>query len=309
MRKLLHTPIYLKVALIGVVLCLALPVQAQQAASDPKKPGFTERIRLANGLELFPTPDIKGAYVLQGTSRRGEWQYAIPYARKAVQYAAYDTFHQYSTSPMPIMVSDISDLNGETPSGRHPGNAHHGGLNFDITYYMKQDDGSFIVCSKNNDNHCTGPADRLDAERQAYFFASLAELAYAIGDRAGTSEEDRKLIHRIAVDYQVHKAVLPELDKLADPKDPCFNPEIIALAKKILYSEEKDQGTGWFRYHHDHMHIRFVPETNSAKVLAYEKTFDEGISSMLPSGQTAQKGGKLTLLERMQQTFKAALGV
>lgn len=198
-----------------------------------------------NFIRPFPPSEYRGAYEF---SPNDQFHFAIPYAAAAVRYAAYSTFRELGTAVQPITICDCSTVDGETPAGRHPGAAHDGGVNFDVTYYMKRpgDAVNYVVCPINEDGHCTGPATDLDAPRQAYFFACLGRLDMELGGR---------LLSKMAVDAWVQAAVTPELDRLE--AKGTFTPAAIGRARKLVYSEAVDQGTGWFRFHHNHTHLRF----------------------------------------------------
>jgi len=193
----------------------------------------------------FPASEYRGAYEF---SENDQFHYAIPYAAAAVRYAAYATYQQYGKALQPITICDCSTRDGETPAGRHPGSAHDGGVNFDITYFMNRpgDEVNFVVCPLNQGGHCVGPATDLDAQRQAYFFACLGKLDLELHYR---------LLQKMAVDAWVDKAVQPELDRLET--SGAFGHNEIANAKRLIYSEAVDLGTGWFLYHHNHTHLRF----------------------------------------------------
>lgn len=202
----------------------------------------------------FPRPALVGAY---GMSALDEFHYAAPYAGAAVRYAAYRVLEQYGPTANPMEICDISTAEGRTPPGRHPGAAHDGGVNFDITYYMTRDVASRIVCPQNADDHCTGPAVDLDTRRQAAFFAVLSELDLTF---------HRRLIDKMAVDGKVRQAVLPALDRLAATGE--FPSGVVNHAKELVYGETYDQRTGWFRYHHNHTHVRFRWNAEEASSMA-----------------------------------------
>src|SRR5438270_3442169 len=105
---------------------------------------------------------------------------------------------------------------------------------------------TFIVCPSNSDNHCAGPALDLDADREAYFFATLGRLDH---------ETDDGLLVCMAVDGWVKRALMPAFARLQMNGD--FTPAVISHAEQLVYGEMTDQGTGWFRFHHNHTHLRF----------------------------------------------------
>ncbi|MFC1853467.1 hypothetical protein ACFL27_24995 [candidate division CSSED10-310 bacterium] len=172
---------------------------------------------------------------------------------------------------MPIF--DLSAENGDTPidwedkeypTGRHPGNSHDGGNNFDLGYYMTSLKGPHIdpdyaVCddhySKTEQDEegkpkdlyqCFGPVIRLDVERQAYFFLRLFQWH---ADRF-----DHLLLEAIGVDHYVKKAVLDRISSWREQGTYNVTPEIIAEMEKIMTC---DRWGGWARFHHHHTHVRF----------------------------------------------------
>lgn len=230
-------------------------------------------------VQPFPRSAVLGAYTMTPWD---EYHYAIPYAAAAVQYAAYRVMERYGRTANPMEVCDISTIEGVTPAERHPGRAHHGGINFDITYYETRSLSDHIVCPSRADEHCTGPASYLDAERQAYFFAVLSELDLTY---------DRGLMERMAVDGRVRLAVLPELDRLAQSGE--FPRATISRARELVYGELQDGRTGWFRYHHNHTHLRFY--WNESRAPRMEAGIKAGIGRILarlssPGGTTTSRG-------------------
>jgi hypothetical protein len=138
-----------------------------------------------------------------------------------------------------------------TPAGRHPSGAHDGGVNFDITYFMRRPVDTYVVCPATSDNHCVGPALDLDADRQAYFFATLGRLHHNMDDG---------LILCMAVDGWVKRALMPAFARLQMHGD--FTPAVINETEQLVYGEMTDQGTGWYRFHHNHTHLRFLPRAD-----------------------------------------------
>jgi hypothetical protein len=238
-------------ALAGLALTITARSHAHQAPAAVLAP--SNRYHNTEFLRPFPPSQLPGAYDL---SFHEEFHHAVPYASAAVRYAAYRTFRALGKAPVPMEICDCSTAAGSTPEGRHPGAAHDGGINFDITYSMKRDVESRIVCPQNADNHCTGPALDLDAERQAYFFAVLGQL---------DEEVSPHFIALMAVDAKVKEAIDPALDRLAAAGS--FTPSVIAHAKDLVYAETTDL-QGWYRFHHNHTHLRFLWKQEEAGTLA-----------------------------------------
>jgi hypothetical protein len=240
-------------ALAALALVLAVRTEAVQ---NPAGGGSSATNRYGNTayLRAFPDSRIRGAYDM---SFHQEFHYAIPYAAAAVRYAAYRVYQQFGSSPAPMEICDCSTAAGSTPSGRHPGSAHDGGLNFDITYFMQRDVESRIVCPQSADNHCVGPALDLDSDRQAYFFASLAQLDLDAGG---------KMISLMAVDGKVKEALAPAFERLV--ASAAFPRPTVQHARDLVYGEATDKGTGWYRFHHNHTHLRFLWRPEEAEQMA-----------------------------------------
>jgi hypothetical protein len=233
-------------SLLGAISCaiFALSVTARShAVSPPASNASLESPHHQAFLRPFPAPQIPGAYDL---SPHAEFHYALPYAEDAVCYAAYRVYQRFGETGEPMSVCDCSTAYGTTPAGRHPSGAHDDGRNFDITYFMNRPAENFIVCPSHADGHCTGPALDLDADRQAYFFAALGQLDEEVGEG---------LITRMAVDGQVLQAVTPALDRLA--ASGAMPRNSVERAKQLVYGELTDLGTGWYRFHYNHTHLRF----------------------------------------------------
>lgn len=250
---------------VGIVPLLVATV-VPSAAGRPNQYSNTDFIR------PFPPSELRGAYELSSDE---PFHYAVPYAAAAVRCAAYATFRELGAAVQPITVCDCSTINGSTPAGRHPGAAHDGGVNFDVTYYMKRpgDAVNYVVCPINEDGHCTGPASDLDAPRQAYFFACLGQMDLDLHSQ---------LLKTMAVDAWVARAVEPELDRLE--ARGAFSRAAIAHTKKdLIYSEAVDRGTGWFRFHHNHTHLRFQwHQDEASQMLARLDNHLRGVLALKP---------------------------
>lgn len=267
------------IVLVGRSDALQLP--AAGAAIDPNFHENTAHLR------RFPTSQLPGAYLL---SHWDEYHFAVPYASSAVRFAAYATWKKYGRGLRPMEVWDCSMVDGDTPTGRHPGSAHDGGVNFDITYFMKVSSPEKIVCPDTTDNHCVGPALRMDEVRQAYFYASMAQLDL---------EMDEELVQLMACDGWVKHDLLPVLDQFA--ADGTFSSTVIAHTKQLLRGEMVDQGTGWFRFHHDHTHLRFRWQPTVATQMASAVSAraegvmrGRGLLAMVPPAAPAPKPEPMT---------------
>ncbi len=217
----------------------------------------------ASYLKPFPPSEVKGAYEFSPNS---QFHYAVPYAAAAVRYAALKTHAALGPAVVPPVICDVTTANGDTPAGRHPGGSHDGGINLDITYYMRRLTPGMIVCPSNANAHCTGPATDLDAERQAYFFNVLSALNAEYGNR---------LIQKAAVDNEVHAAMVGNLR---------------TDIRSVVYSENVDLDTGWFRFHHNHFHLRAF--WRPAEAACWEAEINSKIRALLSPSVSSGGGGQ-----------------
>jgi len=256
------------------------------AASIPVSGWAANRYGNAAYLKPFPASEIPNAYQF---SPNAQYHFAVPYASAAVRYAAYQTYREYGAAPVPMTVCDCTTASGDTPAGRHPTGAHDGGINFDITYFMKRLTNGMIVCPLNAGAHCTGPASDLEPQRQAYFFAALAQLDL---------DTNQQLIKTLAVDYQVEQAVTPYLDQLQAARK--FSSTAIAQAKNLVYSEATDLGTGWFAFHYNHVHCRFQWQPTQSDQLA--KAIEGRITRFMAANPTRNlQNGHLSFTQDRSQ--------
>ena len=143
---------------------------------------------------------------------------------------------------------------------------------------MTRDVESRIVCPQNADNHCTGPALDLDAKRQAYFFATLG--------RPGPGDPTR-LIATMAVDGMVKAAVDAALDELGGKG--AFPAEVIDHTKELVYGETADLMTGWYRFHHNHTHLRFLWQPTEVTTL--NRIVEAKVARLVRGGGLAAEEG------------------
>ncbi len=255
---------------IGVLVVATAIVAVRNAPRADQAP-TVDRSQLVQ----IPKPQDPTVYDL---SFNDDYHYTLPFVRSTILYAANSVASVEFTEPLgqATVVCDCSDASGNTPSGRHPGDAHDNGLNLDITYYMKTrvanpratNPADFIVCSQYANEKCTGPADKLDVHRQAEFFASIAKLANELADPG-----DRELIALIGVDAKVKEALTQELNLMK--KEECgFTQEELDLAIALMTSS-KD--AGWDVYHHHHFHLRFYNYKNSE---AFSKRVDAAVKKL-----------------------------
>jgi hypothetical protein len=209
-----------------------------------------------------------------------DYRWAQSHAIAVIEVAAFRTAVALGEGPNDMAVFDLSSENGDTPvgfgraadgkapkapRGRHPGGSHDGGLNLDLGYYLtdlrgKTNAPDFAACTAHfakaakgtgeakDENMCLGPADRLDVDRQAYFFYQLAELHR--GQFGG------RLLDEVGVDREVLKAVLERLDQWRQKSEHDVRSEPVDVLRSICTS---DRWGGWQRYHHHHAHVRLQP--------------------------------------------------
>lgn len=170
---------------------------------------------------------------------RREVIYLVRYASEATMAAFPDT--------KPLAVMDMSERDGSTPGAmvgqlRHPEGTHVDGNDIDIAYYQTgEDNGGRPVC--NNDGYfCTGPANRMDARRTAYFLAKLFESPD---------------VRVIGVDPAVAEALEPAADALVDEGLLTAQQAAKVTGAKLAY------GDGW-PFHHHHLHLSWRWEGGTA---------------------------------------------
>lgn len=212
------------------------------------------------------------------------FRWAQRHALAVVEIAARHTRQALGKGPFEMAVFDFSAENGDTPvdfgwrtavppgalppapRGRHPGGSHDGGLNLDLGYYLTSLEGQvlaedYAACTahyhateKEPDgtprdlNVCTGPADRLDVERQAFFVLELLKLHRERFEGA--------LLDESGMDQKVQEAVVVKLlewEKLR--RHGVTRQHIDDL--QALFSH--DRWGGWQKYHHHHLHLRLQP--------------------------------------------------
>ncbi|MBN2358520.1 MAG: hypothetical protein JXR83_03645, partial [Deltaproteobacteria bacterium] len=209
------------------------------------------------------------------------WAQSLPLA--AVEIAARRTVQVLGVGPVPAALFDMSAENGDTPidfdpspptrhrlrrppRGRHPGGSHDGGLNLDVGYYLTSVKGRVLAedlaaCTDHYDpvkldargrpldlNRCAGPADRLDAERQALFYLELLRLH--------RERFSGHLLDEIGIDEAVYRSVLAVLQGWAKTSAHGARP---AQVQDLQAIATFDRWEGWQKYHHHHTHLRFQP--------------------------------------------------
>lgn len=261
--------------LIGMLILLLFFVVAifgqvsPEAASKnrgERSPFALLRRRLDTRLEQFPLPREANAYLL---GPRREYQYGLPPYMRALELSTYRVKKQLGASQWPPVICDWSNAQGKTPSGRHPKGAHNSGTNVDSGYYLDNPKNGLYVCNDVRDDHANEWPKYLDAPRTALLFASLAEFDLQC------YEKIRKFcVWLIAVDGRIVEPIHQAIDKLV--KDCIITKQVGDHTKRLVYGELRDEGTGWFQFHHNHFHLRFHPLPNRVEeaVKAIERSFE-----------------------------------
>ena len=241
------------------------------------------RDRYAKGsvtyMALFPEPACEeaGYRILPSDTGNGadgsrEFHWARPWAINFLRLCAFEVRKEMGPCKLPMAVFDLCAENGDTPvefkaaegpDPRHPGNSHDGGVNMDFSYYLTSEEGAeetpdYAACTKHyhetektkedkpKDMYmCTGPADRLDAERQAYFFIRMFSLDKQLFDG--------RLLGPIGMDWKVQEAVMAVLETWLKEETHGVSRELIDRMQDIFTA---DRFGGWARFHHHHFHLR-----------------------------------------------------
>ncbi len=176
---------------------------------------------------------------------RRDLQRVIRYAAQTVACVSRDWPGGNSA---PLSLADMSEADGSVPGTSrehptHPAGSHTGGDDIDVGYYQTAffpDNDVRPVCNHLVGGvevwHCVAPPDRLDVRRTALFTALVAE---------------QEIVRCIGVDGTIGPL-------LRGAQRELFDQGLITRAQleadKLCY-ETEDTGRGWYRSHHDHMHI------------------------------------------------------
>jgi len=147
----------------------------------------------------------------------------------------------------PIGLIDMSEVDGSIPGTSvgypgHPPGTHENGNDMDLAYYqLYVDDNHGRVVGEHHEGyddayHLTGEPHALDPWRTALFIAYLSEHHH---------------LRVIGVDGQVGPVIEDALDDLVRLG---YIDQELRDSIPLMY-EVTDQGYGWFRFHHHHMHI------------------------------------------------------
>jgi len=147
----------------------------------------------------------------------------------------------------PLGLGDMSEANGAIPgtsvnSPGHPPNTHTNGYDIDIAYYQSTGNDNYLksicdhVISGVDQYHCVSSPDILDLWRSALFIGALQS---SIRTRV------------IGVDGQAGALMSNALEVL------CAEGWLEGLSctnLKLAY-EVVDEGLGWYKFHHHHLHL------------------------------------------------------
>jgi hypothetical protein len=187
-------------------------------------------------LMQFPDPPLEGAWTVD-RSRYEYW--LLPWVSNCLQLALLHAFNAMGqvAAPVPPMVADCATADGDTPSG-HPGDAHDGGDDCDVTYPMTAWPGSYHVGPMKN-NRLSGPPTHLFAGYAAAFFAYLGILDRQHGG----------LLTNCAVDPRIEPIVESNIEGFAE-----VTPKSRRRAKDLINASRH---ASWLSWHADHTHLRF----------------------------------------------------
>jgi hypothetical protein len=186
-----------------------------------------------------------------------------------------------------VTLGDMSEKSGAVPGTRdgapaHPAGTHLNGTDMDIAYFQTKLAGEawggsgnhvctpelpkgqqrelpeprstipndliavcdhLVACGENY--HCVEPSDVLDVTRTAIFIAKM---------------HDSPNLRVIGIDGMIGPVVIAEIKRLcaAGTLDGLACSKQGELALKVTF-ETEDTGKSWFRFHHHHFHISYLP--------------------------------------------------
>lgn len=176
---------------------------------------------------------------------RGDVQNAVRYATAKVRCMSQNwTFGNGKE----LGLGDMSEGNGDIPGTRedrpgHPEGTHVNGHDMDIAYYQMSasDNRLRSVCEHTingqDQYHCTQPPHDLDVWRNAIFLAAMHDVPN---------------LRVIGVDGQIGPLVESAIDQMCTAG--WLTGRACTSSRAIAY-ETTDNGYGWYRFHHHHLHI------------------------------------------------------
>lgn len=148
----------------------------------------------------------------------------------------------------PVGLIDMSEANGDIPgtsvnSPGHPAGTHEDGYQIDISYWQTDtlNNAARPVCAHmaggSDAYHCTEHPYQLDPYRSAFFIGTVMEFT---------------ALRAVGVDGKIGPVLEVAMDNLCN--DGWLSGA--ACASQIpLWYEVVDEGMGWYRFHHHHMHV------------------------------------------------------
>jgi len=161
---------------------------------------------------------------------------------------------EFGNQGIPLGLGDMSEEDGAIPgtsvnSPGHPEGTHTNGFDIDIAYYMNGTDNNYLqaICKHHDENgkeqyHCVEEPTKLDPWRTALLIGALYEYPN---------------LRVIGADGKAGPIIKQAFKTLCDKGWIDEN----ACKKDRLAYEETDQGYGWFRFHHHHMHVSYTAST------------------------------------------------
>jgi hypothetical protein len=187
--------------------------------------------------------------------------YIREHLRKLIDYASSLTQCRSQNFPlgndMPLHLLDMSLKDGrmpQTPSGEdaHPAGSHSNGQELDISYYQLAADNEarapcdFYDINGANQARCMSEPSTLDVWRTALFIGYLHDSLYvtAVG------------IDGMMAPY-INDAISIYCDHGVLTNRVCNGPIKSPLKSRwsVVAYETEDDGRGWFRFHHHHLHV------------------------------------------------------
>lgn len=208
-----------------------------------------------------------------GADGAPDFRWARSFPITVIRLTAFETAREMGTCPYPMAIFDmtteygdtpVSRLEGKPPRGRHPGGSHDGGVNIDLGYYLTSlkglySDPDYSACDEHYSStqtdeeglpadvyECMGPANRLDKERQSYFFLQLFKMH--------VKPFNYMLLESVGVDYHVKKAVMDQLRKWQAEGMYEITDDLLHEMDSIMTCARWE---GWAKFHHHHTHVRF----------------------------------------------------
>lgn len=194
---------------------------------------------MAYKLIQMPAARIPDAYDL---SPYTQYQFLRPHWAAMLELLFYTMALEFRRPAVLPVIYDCSTWDGDTPPKRHPGNAHDGGDDFDITYGMVQMNENYNVGPLKNTSvgpMINGFPIHLDVPYQAAFYTRLGMLDLQYGG----------LVQNAACDPAVEQAVDRHLGTFS------VRDVTKARARSIT---NKSRDISWHAYHGNHTHIRML---------------------------------------------------